>query len=213
MHRIQIFWHGRKINLIEQIEGVLILLWLWKGWHILSSPTLWICIQSCKDVLPNNMVKIYLRILKLCAECLCVCIWFKKNLPDNPGDLRDMGLIPGSGRFPALANGNLLKYFCLENSMDRGASQVTVHGVPRVDTTKWLTLLLSYDLYITFRISSFLLQCLCQKRLITYTNILSTYLTFEYFEVLRKLNYCHFTWMFSISTMPKWGNLKNYVID
>ena len=29
-------------------------------------------------------------------------------------------------------NGNLLQYSCLENSMDRGASWVTVHGVTRV---------------------------------------------------------------------------------
>ena len=29
-------------------------------------------------------------------------------------------------------NGNPLQYFCLENPMDRGAWQVTVHGVARV---------------------------------------------------------------------------------
>ena len=36
----------------------------------------------------------------------------------NAGDL---GLIPGSGRFPGEGNGNLLQYSCLENSMDGGA--------------------------------------------------------------------------------------------
>ena len=36
----------------------------------------------------------------------------------NAGDL---GLIPGSGRFPGEGNGNPLQYSCLENPMDRGA--------------------------------------------------------------------------------------------
>ena len=33
----------------------------------------------------------------------------------------DPCLIPGSGRSPGEGNGNPLQYFCLENSMDRGA--------------------------------------------------------------------------------------------
>ena len=56
----------------------------------------------------------------------------KKNLPDNAGDTRDMGLIPGSGQSPGVGNGNLLQYSRLENSMDRGAWQATVHGSQRV---------------------------------------------------------------------------------
>jgi len=36
-------------------------------------------------------------------------------------------------------NGNTLQYFCLENSMDRGAWQTVVHGVAELDTTEWLT--------------------------------------------------------------------------
>ena len=47
----------------------------------------------------------------------------------NSGDL---GLTPGSGRSPGERNGNLFQYSCLENSMDRGAWQTTVHGVIRV---------------------------------------------------------------------------------
>ena len=38
----------------------------------------------------------------------------------------DPGLIPESGRSPGEGNGNLLQYSCLENSMDRGACQVSV---------------------------------------------------------------------------------------
>ena len=51
-----------------------------------------------------------------------------KNLPANIGDTRDLGLIPGSGRSPQVGNGNPLQYSCLlENPMDRGAWQATVH--------------------------------------------------------------------------------------
>ena len=38
---------------------------------------------------------------------------------------RDLGLIPGSERFPGEGNGNPLQYSCLENSLDRGARWVT----------------------------------------------------------------------------------------
>ena len=44
----------------------------------------------------------------------------------------DLGLISGLGRSPGEGNGNLLHYSCLENPMDRGAWQATVHGVTRV---------------------------------------------------------------------------------
>ena len=41
----------------------------------------------------------------------------------------DPGSIPGSGRSPGEGNGNPLQYYCLENPMDGGAWQATVHGV------------------------------------------------------------------------------------
>ena len=40
---------------------------------------------------------------------------------------RDPGLIPGLGRSPGEENGNPLQYSCLENPMERGAWQATVH--------------------------------------------------------------------------------------
>ena len=55
-----------------------------------------------------------------------------KNLPATAGDMRDAGWIPGLGRSPGEGNGNPLQYSCLENPMDRGAWQATVHGVARV---------------------------------------------------------------------------------
>ena len=44
-----------------------------------------------------------------------------ENPPANAGDIRDAGLIPGSGRSPGRGHGNPLQYSCLENPMDRGA--------------------------------------------------------------------------------------------
>jgi len=54
-----------------------------------------------------------------------------KNLPANAGDLRDMDSIPGWGRFPGGGHGNSLQYSCLQNPMDRGAWQATVHRVAK----------------------------------------------------------------------------------
>ena len=54
-----------------------------------------------------------------------------KNSPTNAGGVRDMGLIPGLGRFPGGGNDTPLRYSCLENRMDRGAWQTTVHGVTK----------------------------------------------------------------------------------
>ena len=56
----------------------------------------------------------------------------------NAGDL---GSIPELGRSPGEGNGNPLQYSCLENAMDRGAWQTTVHRVGRkeLDMTERLT--------------------------------------------------------------------------
>ena len=55
-----------------------------------------------------------------------------KNLPLNAGDVREVGFIPGSGRSSGIGNGNPLQYSCLENPIERGAWQATVHGVTTV---------------------------------------------------------------------------------
>ena len=51
-----------------------------------------------------------------------------KEFTCNAGDL---GSIPGWGRFPGGGHGNPLQYSCLENPMNRGAWQATVHGLAK----------------------------------------------------------------------------------
>ena len=59
-----------------------------------------------------------------------------KKTPVNAGDVRDTGLIPGSGRSPGGEHGNPLQYSCLENSMDRGAWWAIVHRVAKSQTQR-----------------------------------------------------------------------------
>ena len=57
-------------------------------------------------------------------------------MPANSGDIRDVGLIPGSGRSPGGGHGNPLQYSCLENLMNRGDWRATVHRDAEPDTTE-----------------------------------------------------------------------------
>ena len=71
-----------------------------------------------------------------------------KNPSANAGDTRDMGSIPTLGRFPGGGNGNPLQFSCLENPVDKGAWQATVHGIVESDmneVTEHDLLLVVYD--------------------------------------------------------------------
>ena len=60
-----------------------------------------------------------------------ICGSDDKESACNAGDL---GSIPGSGRSPGEGNDYPLQYACLENSIDRGAWQATVHGIHRTES-------------------------------------------------------------------------------
>ena len=57
-----------------------------------------------------------------------------KNPPDNAGNIRDAGYIPGLGRSPGGRHGNPLQYSCLENPIDRGGWWAIVHRVAKNQT-------------------------------------------------------------------------------
>ena len=57
-----------------------------------------------------------------------------KNPSANVDDTRDMGLVPGLGRFPGGGNGNPLQCFCVGNPMDKGAWWATIHEVVKSQT-------------------------------------------------------------------------------
>ena len=57
-----------------------------------------------------------------------------KNPIAHAGDVKDMGLVPGSGRSPGGGRGNPLQFSRLENPVDRGDWQATVHRVAQNQT-------------------------------------------------------------------------------
>ena len=76
-----------------------------------------------------------------------------KNLPANAGDIRDAGLISGSGRFPGEWNGNPLQYSYLDDPMAKGAWWVTKNRICLSTwgyrhTHDWVSFLLSPSCFI-----------------------------------------------------------------
>ena len=83
-----------------------------------------------------------------------------RNSPANARDARDMGLIPGSGRFAGERNGNPVQYSCLGNPMDRGTRRATVHGVAksRARLSDWALALAYWCMIEVTRAHSYPLQ-------------------------------------------------------
>ena len=79
-------------------------------------------IQFVKNVISGNAIKQrtikWGRHVTRASQAVPVV----KNLPDNVGDTREMGLIPEMGRSPTGGNGKPPQYCCLKNSMDRERS-------------------------------------------------------------------------------------------
>ena len=55
-----------------------------------------------------------------------------KNPHANAGDIRDVGFIPGLGRYLEERHDSPLQHSCLDNPIDRGAWWATVHRVKKV---------------------------------------------------------------------------------
>ena len=62
--------------------------------------------------------------------------WLLSGKESNARATEDAGWISESRRFLGGGDGNPLQYFCLENPIDGGAWQATVHGVAESDTTE-----------------------------------------------------------------------------
>ena len=79
-----------------------------------------------------------------CLLRMVIQLYIKRDGSDGKAsacNVGDLDSIPRSGRSPGEGNGYSLQYSCLENSMDRGAWQATVHGSHKEsDTTERLTL-------------------------------------------------------------------------
>ena len=101
---VVLFVEARKFTLKgeEQATG------RWRGW-------IWdaeVC--SCKEIFTTIQ------------DYVGLPWWLRGN--ESACSAGDMGSVPGSGRSPGGGHGNPLQYSCLENPMDRGAWQATVHA-------------------------------------------------------------------------------------
>ena len=85
---------------------------------------------------------------KYVCVCVCVCVYFwnfctflglpcSSNSKESGWNAGDPGSNPGMGKSSREGNGNPRQYSCLENPMDGGAWQATVHWVAKSWT--WLS--------------------------------------------------------------------------
>ena len=92
---------------------------------------------------PNGMTKSQTLVLQAIFRGLDSLVelpkWCFFRLGKEPNchcseEVRDVSSIPELGRSPGGGHGNPLQYFCLENPMDRGTWQATVHGATKSQT-------------------------------------------------------------------------------
>ena len=95
------------------------------------------CQLQCQQVVPNSFPKNLYQCTPLPSDM---------GFPDSSDDKEsvcnagDLGSIPRMVRSPGEGNGNPLQCSCLENSMDRGTCQDTVHRVAESHMTEGLTI-------------------------------------------------------------------------
>ena len=127
-----------------------LLFWIIPIWALTSfakCPPTWISPSSCLDS-NSQFQAIRSLIPNFWHPCVCLSaplngFMLKLGFPGASDDkesacnMGDLTSIPGSGRSPGDGNGKLLQYPCLENSMDRGVWQDTVHRVAKSEI--WLS--------------------------------------------------------------------------
>ena len=79
-------------------------------------------------------VPVYVYVSVFASDLSIVPFPVGSESKESAFNVGDLGSIPGSGRSPGEANGNLLQYSCLENSKDRGAWRAIDHGVVKSQT-------------------------------------------------------------------------------
>ena len=86
---------------------------------------------SCK-VQRKHLTPTYRKLIKQIKDDFILEMGKLTRFLDFPAG--DPGSISGLGRSPGEGNAYPLQYYCLENSMDGGSWQVTVHGVAKSQT-------------------------------------------------------------------------------
>ena len=89
----------------------------------------------------NSLVFRFMKTLNLLSQCSTLRAHLTlmgfaggSDGKESACNVRDLGSLPGSGRFPGEGNGKSLQYSCLSNLMDRGVWWATTHGVTKSQT-------------------------------------------------------------------------------
>ena len=127
-----------------------------------------------------------------------------KNLPVNARDAGEAVSIPGLERSPGVGNGNPLQYCCLDNPMDRGAWQATVHGVSKswMGINDWACICMAECLYCSSETIIALLIGYTQYKIKSYLKRKELGVTQENLNVKRKKTN-HKPYM--IEWLPTWS--------
>ena len=98
-------------------------------WKVIAIFSHFIKIIPCLYFTQKNLwlKKVFFTVLRWASQVVLVV----KNMLINARDIRDLDLIPGSGRSPGGGQDNSLHHSHLENPMDKGDWQATVHKVAK----------------------------------------------------------------------------------
>ena len=97
-------FHRHRVCLVDHVDLICSLYSWWEGFGSSSLVTL-----------PLGFNWAFISTSACGSDFLC-----GSDSKASAYNVRDLGLIPGSGRSPGEGNGNPLQYYCLENPMNRG---------------------------------------------------------------------------------------------